>query len=153
VVKFSDLLNGLKKVLHDNFIGHTIYTEPIIEGQKRPSFMIQLMPLTSTNFNDYYREQKVLIDISYFSNEPADLQSNLKNFEMANLLENAFDGGIKVLDRILNLQELDFNIVERVLHSTFNLLWYNENVATQAYLDEHKIAQNVTTTQEIANNN
>ena len=143
----------MKKTLSTNFVGHAIYSEPVIEGMTRPSFSIQLMPLTSTNFNDYYREQKVLIDISYYSDEPADLQSNSKNFEMANLLENAFNGGIKVLDRILNLQELDFNIVERVLHSTFTVLWYNENIVTQAYLDEHKVAQNVKTTQEIANNN
>jgi len=143
----------MKKVLSTNFAGHAIYSEAVIENMARPSFFIQLMPLNSTQFNEYYREQKVLIDISYFSDEPADLQSNLKNFEMANLLENALNNGIKVLDRVLNLQELDFNIVERVLHSTFTVLWYNENVVTQAYLDEHKIAQNVTTTQEIANNN
>jgi len=153
VVKFSDLLNGLKKVLSTNFVGHTIYSEAVIEGMARPSFFIQLMPLTSTQFNDYYREQKVLIDISYYSDEPADLQSNLKNFTMANLIENALNGNIKVLDRNLNVQELEFETVDRVLHSTFNLLWYNENIVTQAYLDEHEVAQNVTTTQDIANNN
>jgi len=144
VIKFTDLLNGLKKVLHDNFVGHTVYTEPIIEGQKRPSFSINLMPLSSNDFNDYYKEQKALVDISYYSSEGADLQSNLSNLTMINLQETAFNGGLTVLDRVFRLEGLSFNIVERVLHSTFTIIWYNVNEATQTYLDEHENMQEVT---------
>jgi len=147
LVGFVDVLNGLKKVLSTNFVGHAIYSEPIAEGMTRPAFFIQLLPVLSSNFNDYYREQRALIDISYFSDEPPDLQSNVKNFTMANLLENALNNGIKVLDRNLNVQDLEFETVDRVLHSTINLLWYNENVATQAYLDSHENMQDVTISQ------
>lgn len=108
---------------------------------QRPSFQIQLMPLVSRNFNEYYREQRALIDISYYSDEKPDLQSNFKNFAMANSLENVLNTDIKVLDRNLDLQELEFETVDRVLHSTFNLIWYNENEVTQAYLNQFQIMQ------------
>jgi len=143
LVKFNDLLNGLKTILFNNFTGHAIYSEEITQGMKRPSFFIQLMPLSSLNFNDYYRQQRALIDISYFSDEAADLQSNFKNFEMANNLEAVLNTDIKVLDRNLNLQELEFETVDRILHSTFTLLWYNENEVTKAYLNQFNIVQEI----------
>ena len=143
MVKFNDLLNGLKTILFNNFTGHAIYSEEITQGMKRPSFFIQLMPLSSLNFNDYYRQQRALIDISYFSDEAADLQSNFKNFEMANNLEAVLNTDIKVLDRNLNLQELEFETVDRILHSTFTLLWYNENEVTKAYLNQFNIVQEI----------
>ena len=144
MVGFNDLLNGLKKILSSNFTGHAIYSEEIKQGMKRPSFFIQVMPLSSLNFNEYYREQRALVDISYFSDEPADLQSNSKNFAMTNNLEAVLNTDIKVLDRNFNLQELEFETVDRVLHSTFNLLWYNENEVTQAYLNQFQIMQTFT---------
>lgn len=144
MVKFSDLLNGLKTILFNNFTGHTIYSEEIKQGMKRPSFFIQLMPLVSHNFNEYYREQRALVDISYYSDEKPDLQSNFKNFEMANNLESVLNTDIKVLDRNLNLKELEFETVERVLHSTFTLIWYNENEVTQAYLNQFQVMQHFT---------
>jgi len=143
LVKFNDLLNGLKTILFNAFSGHAIYSEEITQGMKRPSFHINLKPLSSINFNDYYRQQRALIDISYFSDEAADLQSNLKNFAMANNLESVLNTDIKVLDRNLNLQELEFETVDRVLHSTFTLLWYNENEVTQAFLNQFNIVQEI----------
>jgi len=144
MVKFSDLLNGLTKILFTNFAGHKIYSEEIVQGMKRPSFFIQLMPLSSLNFNEYYREQRALVDISYFSDEAPDLQSNLKNFEMANAMQSVLNTDIKVLDRNLNLQELEFETVDRVLHSTFTLIWYNENEVTQAYLNQFQVMEHFT---------
>ena len=144
MVKFSDLLNGLKTILFNNFSGHRIYSEAIAQDLKRPSFFIQLMPLSSKNFNEYYREQRALVDISYYSDEAPDLQSNFKNFEMANAMQSVLNTDIKVLDRNLNLQELEFETVDRVLHSTFTLIWYNENEVTQAYLNQFQVMQHFT---------
>jgi len=141
LVKFSDLLNGLKTILFNNFTGHRIYSEAIAQDLKRPSFFIQLFPLSSKNFNEYYREQRALIDISYYSDEGPDLQSNFKNFEMANAMQSVLNTDIKVLDRNLNMQELEFETVDRVLHSTFSLSWYNENEVTQAYLNQFQVMQ------------
>lgn len=144
MIKFNDLLNGLKKILSDNFKDHKVYSEKIIQKINRPAFHINLMPLVSNNFNIYYREQRAMVDISYFSDEPPDLQSSVKNFDMANILQSVLNTDIKVLDRNLNLQGLEFEIIDRVLHTTFELMWYNENEVTQAYLNQFQIMEHFT---------
>lgn len=144
MIKFNDLKNGLTKILSSNFAGHTVYTEEIKQGIKRPAFHINIIPLTSNNFNVYYREQQAMVDIAYFSDEKPDLQSNMKNFEMANALETALNTDIKVLDRNLNLQELEFDTVDRVLHTTFTLMWYNENEVTKAFIESHQVMERFT---------
>ncbi len=140
-VKFNDLVNGLSKILKTNFPNYKIYADEIIQGFQRPAFHINLQPLSSNNFNQYYREQNVLIDITYFSDSAKDLQLQKDNFEMANNLENVLNTDLKVLDRNLNIQELEFDVVDKILHTTINLMWYNENEVTKAYLNQFQIMQ------------
>lgn len=144
MIKFNELLSGITRILKDNFRDHTIYKEEIKQDMTRPAFHVNMMPLSSTNFNKYYREQRVLIDISYFSDDMPDLQKRTANFDMMNKLQSVLNTDIKVLDRNINLQELEFDTVDRVLHTTFNLMWYNENEVTQAYLDQFQIMQHFT---------
>lgn len=142
MIKYTDLVNGLVKILSTNFPTYNVYKEPIIQNIKRPAFHINVLPIASNNFNEYYREQTCLVDITYFSDEQADLQSHLKNLEMTNSLQTVLNTDIKVLDRNINLQELDFTWDdERVLHTQFNLMWYNENEVTKAYLDSHVVME------------
>lgn len=148
IVTFNDIVNGLKLILSTNFIDYNIYFEEIKQEMARPAFHINMMPLTSNNFNQYYREQRCLVDISYFSEESTDLQSNFKNLEMSNKIQSVLNTDIKVLDRNLNLQELEFETVDRILHTTFNLMWYNENEVTQAYLNQFQLMEHFTVTFE-----
>lgn len=135
-IKYNDIVNHLKKLLKTNFPTYKIYSDEIKENMIRPAFHINLMPETSINFNVFYREQNVLIDISYFSDDLPDMQSKTKNLDMANTLQNIFNTDIKIYDNYINVSELDFDIVDRVLHTTFNLMWYNNNEITQADLDK-----------------
>lgn len=144
MIKFNDLVNGLQNILESNFVGYKVYFEEIKQHMQRPAFHINVIPLASNNFNMYYREQQCLIDIAYFSNEKPDLQSNTSNLEIANRLQSVLNMDIKVLDRNINLQELQFETIDRVLHTTFTLMWYNENEVTQAYLNQFTIMQHFT---------
>lgn len=143
MIKFSDIVRHLSKLLKGSFPTYNIYTEEIIENVKRPAFHINLMPESSSNFNIYYREQACMVDISYFSDEKPDLQSRLKNMDMCNTLQGILNTNLSVLDRKLIINNLTFDIVDRVLHTTFTLLWYNENEVTQAYINQHKIISEV----------
>lgn len=143
IANFIDVLNGISKTLKDSFKNHEIYVEEIRENMVRPSFFIALIPESSFNFNKYYRQQNILVDISYFSESDPDLQSNIENLSMANEIQNVLNTGIKVLDREINLQELQFDVIDRVLHATFNLMWYNVNEITQAELDKYKLMQDI----------
>ena len=145
MVKFSDLVNGISKILKTNFANCNIYVEPITQNIKRPAFHINAIPLATDNFNEYYREQQCLVDITYFSKEQADLQSHLKNLDMANTLQTVLNTDIKVLDRNINLQGLEYNWDDaRLLHTTFTLMWYNENEVTEAYLNSHELMEHFT---------
>lgn len=141
MLKFNDVVNGLCEILSSNFITYNIYTEEIIQELIRPAFHINVIPITSNNFNEYYREQQCIVDISYFSDEDTDLQSNAKNLEMSNNLQSVLNTDLKILDRNLHLQELQFDTIDKVLHTILTLMWYNENEVTQAYLDQFQIMQ------------
>lgn len=142
MVKFSDLVRGLSTIFKNNFPTYNIYAEPITQNIKRPAFHINAIPIASNNFNEYYREQNCLVDITYFSDEQADLQSHLKNLDMSNTIQTVLNTDIKVLDRNINLQNLEYNWDDaRLLHTTFELMWYNENEVTEAYLNSHQVME------------
>lgn len=149
---FNDLTNGLAKILKNSFPTYKIYSEEIRQGIKRPALHINVMPLASNNFNKYYREQRALVDISFFSDESPDLQSNLSNLTIANVMQNALNTELKILDRSINLQELEYEAVDGIFHTTFNLMWYNRNEVTEAYLAQFPKVQKVIINSEVFGN-
>lgn len=149
-VKYTDIVSAIKSLLHTGFPTYTIYSEEITEGMKRPAFHINLLPETSTNFNKFYRDQLVMVDISYFSDEPVDLQSKVKNLDMAYKLQDIFDMSLSVLDRAIHVDNLTYEITDdRVLHTTFNLSWYNENEVTEKELETHPLITEVHTRESV----
>jgi hypothetical protein len=142
-LSYNDIGEGISKILKAAFPTYKMFFEPVTSGMQRPSFFINTIPVSCLNQNIYFREQRALIDINYFSDELPDLQSNKKNNAMANSLENILNCDLKILDRNLNLSEIEFNTQDRVLHATFTLMWYNENEVTEAYLAGFQIMQKV----------
>ena len=139
MITYNDVVNYISKLLSTKFVNYEIYTDEIIEDMKRPAFHINLLPEQSINFNSYYREENCMIDISYFSDESVDLQSKEINFNMLHQLQNIFNMNILVKDRNLNIENLTFDIIDKILHITFNLMWYNENMVTLDYLSQFEI--------------
>lgn len=149
-VKYTDIVSAVKLLLHTGFPTYTIYSEEITEGMKRPAFHINLLPETSTNFNKFYRDQLVMVDISYFSDEPVDLQSKAKNLDMAYKLQDIFDMSLSVLDRAIHVDNLTYEITDdKVLHTTFNLSWFNENEVTEKELETHPLINEVHTRETV----
>lgn len=149
-IKYTDIVTAVKGLLHTGFPAYTIYSEEIKEGMKRPAFHINLLPETSTNFNKFYRDQLVMVDISYFSDEPVDLQSKGNNLDMAYKLQDIFDMSLSVMDRAIHIDNLTYEITDdRVLHTTFNLSWYNENEVTEKELETHTSVAEVHTRESV----
>lgn len=109
----------------------------------RPAIFVNVMPISSNNFNAYYREQRALVDLSFFSDTAPDLASNAQNLEIANTIQNVLNTELKILDRSINLQELEFDTVDRIFHTTFNLMWYNNNEVTETYLGQFPNVQEI----------
>lgn len=143
MITFNDIPNAISATLTKAFPTHTKYFEEITQKIHRPAFHINVMPESSVNFNKYYREQNLLVDITYFSDEQPALQSKTDNFDMINKLQNVLNMSLEVKDRKLNIQQLNFDIIDRLLHATFNLMWYNENEVTEAYLNTLSIIKEV----------
>lgn len=140
-IKFNDISDALCKLLKTNFPTYSIYTEEVIQKLKRPSFHISVMPIGSTMDNVFYNQENLLIDIAYFSDEKPDLQSVNANNEMSNKLKEVLNLGFQVKDRFLKIGQLNFETVDRVLHTNFTLLWYNINRVTLEYLEQFDIMQ------------
>lgn len=143
-VSYQDIVNHIKKLLSANFVDYHIYDDAVRENMKRPSFNINLLPEMSSNFNRFYREQTVMVDVAYFSEEESDLQSKAKNLDMAYKLQNVFNYSLSVLDRNLHIDNLTYNITDdRVLHVIFNLNWFNENEVTVEWLKQFNIIKEI----------
>lgn len=150
-IKFKDLINALSKVLSTNFKDYSIYIEDVEQNMKVPAFHINVLPVSSSNFNIYYREQLVLVDITFFSSKWLSKRVKKENLEMANKLQEVLNTDLQVLDRRLNIKKVEQNIVENVLHTTFELVWYNINEVTQAYIESLDIMQVVYINIELEN--
>lgn len=151
MVKYNDVSNALCKLLKTKFPTFNIYTEEIVQSLKRPCFHVAVIPVTSTTYSVHYNEENVIIDIAYFSDEKPDLQSEWANNDMANTLRKVLNDGFQVLDRYLKIEQLNFDIVDKVLHTSFNLMWYNINEVTLEYLESFDIMQrfNVSNNKEV----
>ena len=150
-IEFIDIINAITKTLSDRFPDNQIYIDEIEENMITPCFQINLMPLTIVNENNLYRQQNVLIDISYITDTNAQLSNKNKCLEMSNKLQNVLNEGISVLDNFIDIQELEFDIVDKILHTTFYLMWYNNNEVTENELDKYKIMQEFTINKKLDN--
>lgn len=142
-VSYQDIVNHIKKLLHASYPSYHIYDDAVRENMLRPAFNINLLPEISSNFNSLYREQTVMVDIAYFSEEGPDLQSKAKNLDMAYKIQDVLNYSLPVLDRNLFIDNLTYNITDdRVLHVVFNLNWFNENeVANEELKQFHDITE------------
>lgn len=102
-MKLVDIQNAITKRLHESFPNNKI----LIEQQKeiiKPTFLVSLSKL-NTNVNTTYRNKKALITINYANKE----YSKVENNNIADSLEECFEVGLKVLDRYLVIENIDFN--------------------------------------------
>lgn len=142
MITLMDIQKAISRKLDSKFTTHYIYVEEVKEGLKRPSFFINIMPVSTDNFITY-KEKLANIDIMYFSKN----ETNNENLEMINLLESLFNTPLKIQDREITIRSLNFKVIDNILHCNFSLDFNNSNlveIKTKvgfAYLPEHEISE------------
>ncbi|MHC1683420.1 MAG: DUF6838 family protein [Clostridiaceae bacterium] len=124
-MKYVDIKSSITKKLYDTF-NYKVLDEEIKQGldKKRPCFFVQLIPLKTTNFA-MCRNRLINVDITFFSAN----KTNEENLLMQDDLEKLFNLNLKVLDRVLLIEDLNFRTVDTDLHCIFTLD-YLEGVET-----------------------
>lgn len=90
------------------------------EGFKRPSFFVQILPITGTDLlKSNTLENSYMIEINYFSKE----QTQLDNLKMSEILKKKVFPYIQIKDRKFVPKSVRNEDIEGVLSFRFNLNW------------------------------
>lgn len=111
-----DIQKAISKKLNSKYNNYYIYVEEVKQGLKRPSFFINIMPISTDNFVAY-QDKLINIDIMYFSKN----ETNAENLDMINLLEDLFKMTLEINDRVITIKSLNFKVVDDILHCSFSL--------------------------------
>lgn len=158
MITLLDIQKSISRKLDSKFSDYYIYTEEVKDGLKRPSFFINIMPISTKNFIAN-KEKLINIDIMYFSEN----ETNEEKLNMINMLEDLLNITLEIKDRVITIESLDFKVVNDILHCIFNLdftdsgdLIVINTPSGPVYLPEHEINEelgytkdNVTTMQEL----
>lgn len=150
MITLLDIQKAIGKKLDSKFNTHYIYTEQVKQGLKRPSFFVNIMPISTNNYVAY-KDKLINVDIMYFSKN----ETSTENLEMINLLEDLFKMLLTIQDRKITIESLNFKVVDNILHCIFsldfkdaeNLIAINTPVG-QVYLPEHEINEELGYTQD-----
>lgn len=116
MITLLDIQKSISRKLNSKFSDHYIYVEEVKKGKKVPSFFINIMPVNTDNFATY-KDKLVNIDIMYFGKN----ETNEENLNMTNSLESLFNMTLKIQDREITIQSLNFKTVDNILHCGFSL--------------------------------
>ncbi|NLW92372.1 MAG: hypothetical protein GXY34_12335 [Syntrophomonadaceae bacterium] len=117
---YNDIRDAVIKAVALTNPAAKIHGEEIQQGFNRPAFYIQLTPEAGNILNPAHRERSILVDIAYFPPDNS-AQETRDMWTMADSLEQTFKNNLTVGDRVFSLKEPSSEIVDLVLHFTFNL--------------------------------
>ncbi len=116
MITLLDMQKAIGRKLNSKFSNYYIYTEEVKQGLKRPSFFINIMPISTDNFITY-KEKLINIDIMCFSEN----ETNEENLNMINMLESLFNMFLEINDKVITIESLNFKIIDNILHCVYSL--------------------------------
>ena len=132
MVKYEDIIAAVKTRLNTNFSEITVNSNDIKEGFDRPSFFIKLDNVIAENFMQDTQDNYMTIRVAYF---PEDKEINQEEllFMQDSLAEILLmDNVVTVNENIsFEVEELEFAIVDDVLHCDFDITIYEEYNRTE----------------------
>lgn len=117
----KDIDTAISKMLSDK-TKITIQSTDIREGFTRPSFYVTFPSTKKSPFNEYLYERNLSCKIYYFPKSKDDY--SLELMEMQEKLENMFYLKLNVLDRKLNITEVDSYSSDGELQFDFDLNYF-----------------------------
>jgi len=112
-----DIRNAAAQKLSTGFPDYNLYHDILPQDFSRPCFLVRITSVSKTNQNVYQYEKAVAADIGYYPGEAA----GTGVLEMQEQLEGVFDLELQAGDRVLGIDKTKGEILEDVLHFTFEL--------------------------------
>jgi hypothetical protein len=118
MIKYTDILTSVNTVLDNHFPTIEIQSNDVSEGFNRPSFFVKFDNISKSSSLEHFN-RSMTVRIYYF---PSDINNNsLELLETQEILESAFDLKLEVLDRFLNIEDVNIDTVDGVLHCYFDI--------------------------------
>lgn len=122
MTKYTDINKAIVKRIKSKIRGIPIMSMDVQEGIKRPSFFIDFDNIRVQDFMNLSVDKTMTVRIYYFSKERD--RNKIENMEMQDELTDLFlnDNVLRIDGHIgAEIEELEFNVVDGVLHCYFNL--------------------------------
>jgi len=120
-------LVDIKKSVNDvlAITGMKTYGSEIKEGYKRPSFFVQIIPVTSDTFKKETSENSLIVEMVYYSANKTDLE----NLQMYDILRKNFGSSLKIGIRNILIRKFraeTIDDIDNIYSIKFNLNFYDE---------------------------
>jgi hypothetical protein len=121
VISYKDIKSAVVKMLDSEF-GIEIQSTDVSEGFQRPSFFVSFDNLSKSSTLDHV-ERSLTIRINYFPSDRYDYA--LEILDITDKLENVFDLKLPVLDRQINIVEVQSVVTDGVLEFSFDITFFD----------------------------
>ena len=120
MITYKDIKIAVNRKLKT--LGIEINSKDVTEGFIRPSFFVEFLnSIRSADENQVYKSLSV--QIYYF---PTDrYEYSIEVLDVQEQLENLFDLKLQVLDRFLNIHEVNSTVTDGVLNISFDIEFYD----------------------------
>lgn len=120
MITYKDIKMAVNRKLKT--LGIEINSKDVTEGFIRPSFFVEFLnSIRSSDENQVYKSLSV--QIYYF---PTDrYEYSIEVLDVQEQLENLFDLKLQVLDRFLNIHEVNSTVTDGVLNISFDIEFYD----------------------------
>lgn len=120
MITYKDIKMAVNRKLKT--LGIEINSKDVTEGFIRPSFFVEFLnSIRSADENQVYKSLSV--QIYYF---PTDrYEYSIEVLDVQEQLENLFDLKLQVLDRFLNIHEVNSTVTDGVLNISFDIEFYD----------------------------
>lgn len=120
MITYKDIKIAVNRKLKT--LGIEINSKDVTEGFIRPSFFVEFLnSIRSADDNQVYKSLSV--QIYYF---PTDrYEYSIEVLDVQEQLENLFDLKLQVLDRFLNIHEVNSTVTDGVLNISFDIEFYD----------------------------
>lgn len=123
MISYNDIKDTVTLTVSSNFTDRNVYNEEIQSGFNLPAFFIELIPLISVSETAVIYKS-IGIDIQYISDV-----SNFKREEILSIydkLEQLFNKHLQVKDRFLKIEQIGYDVVDKVLHFQIYVDYFDE---------------------------
>lgn len=128
-MKLTDIKKAINDTLKSNFPTVKVSSPDVEEGFKKPSFFVEILPITRGKEGKYHYSRSVTVVIQYFSEN----ETELENIKMQDQLEEVFGQVLKINDRVITIHNIESEINDKVLHFQFDISYLDSLEEDKVY--------------------